>query len=468
MISGSKSSGFQISSIEVVAPVFQQAFGDSLDINRLSAAHIVAVLGSNEIPIAAAAIEKNGGRSWHCWLLAVDEKHRHQGLGRLLLRHVIDLATTEGAGSVWLKSFKKWKPMQTILQKDGWHLCGAEVAGRHDGVREIWRFPILRNPIDVVVIGANPVGRGAEWIERIRTLPTMFRVQAIIDGNPGCRDHWQRLGFPVFGTLQELPESAQPAAAVIAVPPTAVAGVQKQCIQLGISYLVEKPMAGSLAELADLQAQLQNSNVCVAVGVQRRSHPSYVALKSVLSGHGVTELSVQITLGRPVEDRPAGHRGDRSQCRGGALLDLGYHALDLVHFLLGHPLELVSCSLTTSGDLALAIESAASVLGRCGKTWVRIDVDRHGSAKTELVHARTEEGVWTVDREKVLRPDGSCLYHCSGSWEKAEAGTLASLAGAIATGKSEAMDLWEHLALFELVERAYASAYIHGLEGFAP
>lgn len=454
-------------SLEVAMPLFHGAFGEEPDSKRLSQARLFALKTDDGVPVAAVAVETNNNDSWHLWLLAVDESYQGLGFGRRLMEHVVSLARCERVGEVRIKTFLRWKNMQSILHEGGWYLCGAELAGRHDGVREIWRYPIVKEPIRLMIAGANPSGRGGEWLDRARTLPALFRITAVADPDVAVRAHWESQGISVFESLDNVPVTDFIDAAVIAVPPMYAATAQSRCIERGLPYLVEKPMAASLSELVQLQRLLQRSRKGMIIGVQRRSHPAYVALKSTLLDEDIQELSIRIALGRPLGDSPAGHRADRGQCRGGALLDLGYHALDLAHFLLGKPFEPVSCSLFAGSDIASGLESAARILGRCGTTWVRFDVDRHGLGKREEVRARTPEGVWIADRERVRGPDGTTFYQCPGSWEKAELGTLASLASIATTGRGWDSDLWEHLSLFETVERAYSSARLLGLEGFS-
>ena len=448
------------------ASLFTQVFGEVQDLARLSRSQILILRQQDQVVSAAAAVEKEEGGVWYCWLLAVSERCRSKGLGRRLLSEVVNLARENGASIVWLKTYQKRAGMQAILRKEGWFLCGAELAGRFDGVREIWRYPIVRAPMGIIVIGANPEGRGGEWVERIQSMRQIWNLIGIVEQDESHRVHWEQMGIRAFTNLDDPGSTEGVSAAVIAVPPTKVVQVQRECMTRGIAILVEKPLAGSLAELAALQESLMSTPVPLVVGVQRRSHPSYVALRAALNSEHPSELSVRISLGRPSDDRPAGHRANRTLCRGGALLDLGYHALDLVHFLLGKPLEMVSCFLASGGDLAAGIESSANLLGRSGSTWVRVEVDRHGGKKIEEVRARTSEGVWIADREKVRSPDGNVFYQCSGSWEAAESGRLVELAGAVAQGRLLSEDLWEHLAAFELIERAYAISHIQGLEGF--
>lgn len=449
---------------EQALPLFRRVFGEVPDASRLHKALIYAVFDGDQSPIAAVAVET--GAFWHIWLLAVETGRRSHGLGGRVVEFILNLAAEQRVVEVRIKTFQHWQGMQGILRKGNWYLCGAELANRYDGVREIWQHVRLPDPARLLVIGANPKGRGGEWLERARAMPLLFSVQGIVDPSEQVRDFWQEQGLETFNKAEDLKDAERFDAAVIAVPPMQVTKVQLHCIGMGIPYLVEKPIAGSLAELLHLQSRLQEARMGIAIGVQRRAHPTYVALKSALLNAEIKSLFIRITLGRPVDDIPAGHRADSAQCRGGALLDLGYHALDLAHFLLGRPLELITCSLSAGTDLAADLESSARILARCGVTWVRLEVDRHGSGKDESVQVLTADGVWTANRERVRSPDDSTLYQCPGSWEKAELGTLTSLAALSGRNRAGSVDLWEHLSLFETIEKAYSSARILGIEGF--
>ena len=92
------------------------------------------------------------------------------------------------------------------------------------------------------------------------------------------------------------------------------------------------------------------------------------------------------------------------------------------------------------------------------KTWVRIMIDRHGNAKHESVTAQTVDGNWFANRERVLNPSGSEEYSCEGSWNLAETGRLAELAGYCGGKSILPNDLWDHLALMEIIEEAYSLA----------
>jgi predicted dehydrogenase len=323
----------------------------------------------------------------------------------------------------------------------------------------------ISSPLRILAIGANPKGRGGEWIHRILTLSNEWELCGVVDSLECTRQYWGSKGRPAFSSLEQALSATQPQAVVVAVPPAFTAGIQTICAQQGIAILAEKPLAVSLPELARLQDNYQKHPVPLVVGVQRRSHPTYAFLRSVIrkADNPPSELAVRIVLGRSTEETPDGHRADPALAGGGILLDLGYHALDLAQFLLEYPIEPVSCTLSTLNDLAPHLEYSAHLLGRAGTTWVRIIIERCGE-KSELVQAKFPEGVWQADREFVTSPEGSVDFTTSRTWDQAETGCLEQLARHIKNGTSNSEDLWDHLAILEIIEHAYAIARRLGLE----
>jgi hypothetical protein len=138
--------------------------------------------------------------------------------------------------------------------------------------------------------------------------------------------------------------------------------------------------------------------------------------------------------------------------------------LDLVHFLVGQPLDLISTHLQSDGDLGTALESSAWLFGRAGPAWVRISVDRGGSAKTEVVQARLQGGeMWTADRAKLIDSLGTIHHQTDPSWARAERACLGDLATAVrSSGAVAPPDLWSHLATLQTVEAAYSQSKILG------
>ena len=443
--------------------LLEDVFEEAPDPERLLQAFRLGLLSPEDDLVAGACVETCADGSAYIWLMAVRQSDRRKEIEKIFLRVIGDWGRSQNLRSIRLKTSARWAEIRSLLLENHWAMTAAELSPQTNEIEEIWQIPLLPSPLGVVVIGASPNGRGSEWISNIRSCPEWWRLEAVVDPDPRTREYWENLQIPAVSEIAEI-MSEQVDAAVVAVPPRFAVPVQRICFERGWAVLVEKPLAASLDELLEFQDDLRHGSPSLIVGVQRRSHPSYVALKAFLHGYDVRSLSIAISLGKPPHDSPDGHRADPRQCRGGSLLDLGYHALDLAHFLIEKPIDMVACSLTKDCDLSSDIDSGAEILGRAGNTWVRCQVDRHGK-KGEEVCAETIDGVWVANREGVTSPDEAVAYACTGSWAMAERGRLSALAAACLQPEPTTSDLWDHLALFETIERAYGLGSQIGLKG---
>ena len=83
-------------------------------------------------------------------------------------------------------------------------------------------------------------------------------------------------GVRVFESLDELADSGQ--AASVVVPTSAHFQVASRLIERGVSCLIEKPLAATMAEATELQALAEDSGVKVTVGQIERFNPAVRAL----------------------------------------------------------------------------------------------------------------------------------------------------------------------------------------------
>lgn len=435
--------------------LLEEIFSSDVNIERVGQAKRIGLRDSKGLLMAVACVDPLWGKSAYIWLLGVHPAFRRRGCGKILLGLVRQWAVRSGCSRVMVKTHRMWKNMRSLLRTTGWVMDSAEVSDRDDGVAEFWQMPLLGGSKPIVLVGANPGGRGGEWAQCLSKSEEWWHLAAVVDPDQSVCDFWTTKGIPCFRTFAEIPAGMHLDAALIAVPPSSAAELQVAALRRGLGVLVEKPIAASLAEAISVVNESNLSPGRIVVGVQRRSHPSYVALKAFLEKIAIYQLSIEIDLGKPVMDSVSGHRADPSQCRGGALIDLGYHALDLAHYLLDGPVQPLNCFLEEGGDLGTNLESSAFVFGRSGMCWTRIAVSRHGPRKREQLTAQTKEGLWRANRESVWAPDGSVVYSCEGTWELAERGRLAELAACVG-GTAPREDLWEHLAAFEVIEEAYS------------
>lgn len=121
-----------------------------------------------------------------------------------------------------------------------------------------------------------------------------------------------------------------------------------QALDAGKHVFVEKPLALTHEELADIQAAYENNNALLMVGFNRRFAPMIQKTKSLLaSAKGPKAFVMTVNAGFI----PKEHWTQNSQQGGGRLVGEGCHFIDLLRFLAGSPIA--------SADV-VAMEDAAA------------------------------------------------------------------------------------------------------------
>lgn len=205
-----------------------------------------------------------------------------------------------------------------------------------------------RSPIRVAVIGLGWAGRTI-WLPRLRAHPA-FEVAALVEPEPMLRASVARQtdGIAVHASVDELaPGSVD--LAVVAVPNHLHALVASQVLATGIPVFLEKPLCLSAAEVDQLAAAETSGGGVLLGGSAARYRADVAALRELTNSLGPirhAELSWRRARGVPTG---AGWFTSRRLAGGGALVDLGWHLLDIARFLLG-PLTFEQVAGTVSAD----------------------------------------------------------------------------------------------------------------------
>jgi predicted dehydrogenase len=128
----------------------------------------------------------------------------------------------------------------------------------------------------------------------------------------------------------------------LAVPPDAQAGIALQAVRAGRHVILDKPIAGDVAQAQELADAVDAAGVASIVTFTRRFAPETRAfLEAVRSG------TYAGGLGRWLSGALLGGRYSSSQWRkdGGALLDVGPHVVDLLDAALGEITEVIDARL---------------------------------------------------------------------------------------------------------------------------
>lgn len=191
-----------------------------------------------------------------------------------------------------------------------------------------------RPPIRVVVIGLGWAGRTI-WLERLRSHPA-FEVVALVEPDPVLRTTVARqvAEAAMHPSTNELSADSVDLA-VVAVPNHLHAKVAGQVLTTGIPVFLEKPLCLTAAEVDDLAAAEAAGGAVLLGGSAARYRADVTALLELTASLGTirhAQLSWRRARGVPAG---AGWFTTRQLAGGGALIDLGWHLMDVARLLLG-------------------------------------------------------------------------------------------------------------------------------------
>ncbi len=202
------------------------------------------------------------------------------------------------------------------------------------------------------VIGGGQIGE--RHIEVALACPEVT-LTAVVEPYAARRDQLRDMGLPVVATIAEVPEHTR--AAIIATPTPDHAGAALAALDRGWAVIVEKPLAGSLAEARQVIARAEARGLPVFTGHHRRCHPFSIAARDRIRQLGDL-VGVQALWSLRKHDSYYDVPWRREPGAGPLLQNLS-HEVDLLHFLMG-PIDRVS-ALVSSDRRGLAVEDTAAL-----------------------------------------------------------------------------------------------------------
>ena len=231
-------------------------------------------------------------------------------------------------------------------------------------------------------------------------------------------------------------------------------------LRAGKHVLLDKPMAVTAAEGEEIAETAAGSGLTLLVGPMWRYRDEVIATRDRIAAGAV---------GRPVRTRgygihagwgPSGWFTDPVLAGGGALIDMGIHAIDTVRFLLGDPQPVrVRASLGTSyGDYGVDDDGVVVIdwsngvrsVVECGWWQPRLD---GVEADTEVYGTAGYERIWPQFTPASPPPAG--YEHCSLPMYRAQ---MADFAHCCTTGDTPIASAEVGLTALRIVESAYRSA----------
>jgi predicted dehydrogenase len=245
-------------------------------------------------------------------------------------------------------------------------------------------------------------------------------------------------------------------AVVVATPNALHAPQTIACLEAGKHVLVEKPMARTLAEAEAMNEAAARSGARLMVAHCWRFHADVRALRERIASGQLGDVVKTRGYGVHAGWGPAGWFVDRELAGGGALLDMGVHAIDTARFLLGDPRpERVSASISTrygdyqvddDGIVLIGWDNGASSLVESG--WWQPHLAGL-EADTEIYGTGGYARVWDFTEG----PPG--YEHCAQPMYSAQ---MAEFLDALEQGRAPRPDGGDGAVVMDVVDRAYRSA----------
>ncbi len=212
----------------------------------------------------------------------------------------------------------------------------------------------MSKPIRVAVVGLGWAVRSI-WLPRLLSHPG-YAVTALVDPDQQARAAVADVGAPAFADAADLTDVDL---AVVAVPNHLHARMAAALLARGINVFVEKPVCLSSEEALTLTgAERTHQGTLLAGSAARYRHDVQRLYTEVTKVGAVRHIEVSWVRARGVPGM-GGWFTDRSRAGGGALLDLGWHLLDVTGPLIGEA-PFTEAVATTSDDFLYSGEDRAA------------------------------------------------------------------------------------------------------------
>jgi predicted dehydrogenase len=267
----------------------------------------------------------------------------------------------------------------------------------------------------------------------------------------------ERHGIPRTTTdWRELAADPAVDAAVIGTPNALHASQAAAFLEAGKHVLVEKPMARNLDEADAMLRAAARSGARLMVAHCWRFHPDVLALRARVAAGELGEVVKTRGYGVHAGWGPSGWFTDPDLAGGGALVDMGVHAIDTARFLLGDPLPEQVCATvaTRYGDYAVDDDAIVLVSWSNGTNsmiesgWWQPHLGGL-EADTEVYATGGYARIW----DHTETPEGH--EHCGQPMYSAQ---MAEFVEALEVGRQPRPSGQDGRVVMEVVERAYAAA----------
>ncbi len=152
----------------------------------------------------------------------------------------------------------------------------------------------------------------------------------------------ERWGGRAYGSQAELLDAESPEAVWVCVPPAFHGEVERDLIERGQPFFVEKPLANDRETPAPIAEAIARAGLVVGVGYQFRAMDNLPELREVLAAKP-PQLASGVWLG----STPGTAWWQRQEISGGQIVEQATHLFDVSRFLLGEATVLSAVATST-------------------------------------------------------------------------------------------------------------------------
>ena len=213
------------------------------------------------------------------------------------------------------------------------------------------------NKLRIAVAGAGLIGRA--HIQALAASPSA-QLCAVVDPSPESLELAVQEGVPHFHELQDLLAHARPDGLILATPNALHVPQALQCLAAGVSVLLEKPIATTVAEGEQLVRVAESGGAQVLIGHHRAHSPIMAQARQVAQSGQLGRLVA--VMGSATFYKPDHYFADgpwRAQPGGGPILINMIHEVHNLRMLCG---EIVAVQAFASNAVrGFAVEDTVSI-----------------------------------------------------------------------------------------------------------
>lgn len=308
-------------------------------------------------------------------------------------------------------------------------------------------------PLRVGVIGAGIMGSNHARVFAGMQDIDLVGIAEPIDTHRARAE--QAIGCKTFASVADL-LAAGVDAVTIAAPTHLHHEVALTCIAQRKHVLVEKPIASTVQEGAEIVAAAQRAGVTMMVGHVERFNPAVATIKQAIKGEEI--LSIAITRVGPFPPRMSNV---------GVVIDLAVHDIDLIRWFTESDIVEVQPQLSSAvaerEDIALLqFRTASGVLAHINTNWLTPFKARSVTVATRGKYVMGDLLTRQVTECFGFQPDGSySMRHLSVGYDEPLRSELTAFIHAVRTGESPAVTGDEGVASLEIAIRCLDTASLY-------